>query len=128
MIIAEVLEELKKREPIFHRKEFGRTRSDFENMMDKDFWEVGASGNIYTKNYVLDILEDRYNKHYEEIWKTKNFKCIALSEGVYLLTYTLIQDNNRVTQRSTIWKYEGYQDWKIVYHQGTIVREKNESR
>lgn len=123
MTVDEVLEELKKREPIFHREEFGRTRADFENMMDVDFWEVGASGNIYTKDYVLDTLEERYSKPYEEIWQTKNFKCKPLSEYVYLLTYTLIQNNNRVTQRSTIWKYEDNQDWKIVYHQGTIIQE-----
>ena len=123
MTLDEALEELKKREPIFHREEFGRTRSDFENMMDKDFWEVGASGNIYTKNYVLDTLEDRYAKPYEEVWQAKDFKCKSLSENVYLLTYTLIQNNNRVTRRSTIWKYEDNQGWKIVYHQGTIVQD-----
>lgn len=123
MRIDEVLDELKKREPIFHREEFGRTRRDFENMMDKDFWEVGASGNIYTKDYILNTLENRYRKQYEETWQTENFKCKALSENVYLLTYTLIQDNYKVTRRSTIWKYEGNQDWKIVYHQGTIFQE-----
>ncbi len=124
MKIEEVLDELKKREPIFHREEFGRSRCDFENMMDKDFWEVGASGNIYTKDYVLDTLENRYSKPYEETWQTKNFKCKALSEDVYLLTYTLIQDNIRITQRSTIWKYENNQEWKIVYHQGTIIQDR----
>lgn len=123
MIIKDVLKELIKRDPIFHREEFGRTRSDFEHMMDKDFWEVGASGNVYTKEHILDTLEDRYSKPYEEDWKTKDFKCIALAEDVYLLTYTLIQNNTRVTQRSTIWRHKGNQNWKIVYHQGTIVKE-----
>jgi hypothetical protein len=37
MAIDQVLEELKKREPIFHREEFGRTRADFEKMLDKNF-------------------------------------------------------------------------------------------
>lgn len=57
MTIDQVLEELKKREPIFHREAFGRTRAAFEKMMDADFWEVGASGNIYTEDFCLDVLE-----------------------------------------------------------------------
>ncbi|HBG34728.1 MAG: hypothetical protein A2X70_02060 [Alphaproteobacteria bacterium GWC2_42_16] len=99
MTIDKVLDELKKREPIFHREKFGRMRVDFENMMDDDFWEVGASGNIYNKDFVLDTLEARYSKPYDDIWQTKNFKCKTLSENVYLLTYTLIQNNNRMTRR-----------------------------
>lgn len=39
-----VLEELKKREPIFHRPEFGTTHIDFENMTIDGYWEIGASG------------------------------------------------------------------------------------
>jgi hypothetical protein len=42
--IVDVLEELRRREPIFHRPELGTTRADFEDMMTPDFWEVGASG------------------------------------------------------------------------------------
>jgi len=45
-----VLEELIKREPIFHRPEFGTTRADFENMTSPDFWEIGASGRRYKPN------------------------------------------------------------------------------
>lgn len=120
-MIENVLEELKKREPIFHREEFGRTRADFEKMMDQDFWELGASGNIYTKDFILDVLEERYSKPYEENWQTQDFKCQALGENVYLLTYILIQNDTRITRRSTIWKFEDG-DWKIVYHQGTVVQ------
>lgn len=122
--IDEVLEELKKREPIFHRSEFGRTRSDFEAMMDKDFWEVGASGNKYNKKFILDTLEDRYSRPYDENWQTMDFKCQKISPEVYLLTYTLRQENNRLTQRSTLWKHENDAHWKILYHQGTIVQER----
>jgi hypothetical protein len=39
-----VLEELKRREPIFHKPEFGVTRRDFANMTANEFWEMGASG------------------------------------------------------------------------------------
>jgi hypothetical protein len=39
-----------------------------------------------------------------------------------LLTYTLLQDNQRLTRRATIWRSTA-DGWKIVYHQGTIVRD-----
>lgn len=123
MNIDQVLEDLKKREPIFHREEFGQHRTNFDTMMDQNFWEVGASGNIYTKNYVLNILGERYSKPYKENWLARDFKCQALSENIYLLTYTLLQDTKRITRRSTIWKYTANNEWKIVYHQGTIVSE-----
>jgi hypothetical protein len=58
--LADVLEELKKREPIFHRPEFGTTRRDFENMTDPNFWEVGASGRRYSRQHVIDTLVERH--------------------------------------------------------------------
>ena len=117
----EVLEELKKREPIFHKPEFGTTRKDFEKMIEADFWEVGASGNLYSRDYVLDILEERSKKHDEESWQTKDFHCIEIAKDNFLLTYTLIQ-GGRITRRATIWRRYNL-EWKIVYHQGTIVEE-----
>jgi hypothetical protein len=45
-----------------------------------------------------------------------------LAEDVYLLTYTLIQGNERKTRRSTIWQHTP-EGWKIVYHRGTIVQD-----
>ena len=44
MDLLDVLEELKRREPIFHHPEFGTTRADFERQVTEDFWEIGASG------------------------------------------------------------------------------------
>jgi hypothetical protein len=53
----DVLNELIKRKPLFHRPEFGTTRQDFEAMTVAEFWEVGASGRRYSRQYVLDTLE-----------------------------------------------------------------------
>jgi hypothetical protein len=115
----DVLNELIKREPLFHRPEFGTTRRDFENMTVEAFWEVGASGRRYSRNYVLDTLEQRHSQRHEDIWETRDFHCLEIAPDNYLITYTLIQ-GERVTRRSTIWRRCGT-DWKIVYHQGTIV-------
>lgn len=52
----DVLNELIKREPIFHRSELGTTRQDLENMTVETFWEVGASGRRYSRKYVVTTL------------------------------------------------------------------------
>jgi hypothetical protein len=120
--LLDVLNELKQREPIFHRPEFGTTRLDFEEMTEADFWEVGASGRRYSREYVLNTLEERYKNPTEDVWETKDFCCREIAADNYLLTYTLIQ-GERVTRRSTIWRHSN-QDWKIVYHQGTNVQDR----
>jgi hypothetical protein len=120
--LLNVLNELKQREPIFHRPEFGTTRADFEKMTETTFWEVGASGQRYSREQVLNELEKRYPTDAEDSWQTGDFHCLEIGADNYLLTYKLIQ-GARVTQRSTIWRRTA-EGWKIVYHQGTVVRDR----
>ena len=120
--LQDVLAELSAREPIFHRPEFGTSRADFERMTVEDFWETGASGRRYSREFVLDELERRFSVPHDDVWETRDFNCRKLAEGVYLLTYTLLQDQQRLTRRATIWQRTA-DGWKIVYHQGTIVQD-----
>jgi hypothetical protein len=123
--LADVQAELSRREPIFHRPEFGSSRADFERMTADDFWEVGASGRRYSRAFVLDELQKRFAAPHADVWETSDFRCQKLAADVYLLTYTLVQtmeDKKRRTRRSTIWRREG-REWKIVYHQGTIIQD-----
>ena len=117
-----ILEELANREPIFHRPELGTTRADFERMTAADFWEIGASGRRYGRAYILEVLEKRHSTPHVDIWETSGFHCRTLAQDVYLLTYTLLQDGERKTRRSTIWQRTP-EGWKIIFHQGTIVQE-----
>ncbi|HEX7112161.1 MAG TPA: DUF4440 domain-containing protein [Mizugakiibacter sp.] len=119
--LASVLEELRAREPIFHHPEFGTARADYEAMMDEGFWEVGASGKRYSREFVLAVLEERRRNPVEDRWETRDFHCRVLGADTYLLTYTLQQDA-RLTRRTTIWR-RAPQGWKIVYHQGTLVQD-----
>jgi hypothetical protein len=120
--LGEILAELSNREPIFHRPEYGTSRADFEGMIAENFWEIGASGHRYSRKYILDALEKRHSKPHEDVWKTRDFHCRELAESIYLLTYTLLQNNQRLTRRSTIWQSTP-DGWKIVFHQGTIVED-----
>lgn len=82
--LAYVLEELRAREPIFHRPEFGTTRADHEAMLDEGFWDVGASGKRYSREFVLAVLEERRRNPVEERWETRNFHCRTLGADTYL--------------------------------------------
>ncbi len=118
--LREVLDELRRREPIFHHPGSGNSRADYARMTVDDFWEIGASGQRYSREFVLDVLEARLsNPVNESDWESRDFHVRELASDVYLLTYTLRQ-GERLTQRSTIWRRAGG-DWKIVFHQGTVV-------
>ncbi len=96
----EVLQELISREPLFHHPEFGTTREDFENMTDLAFWEVGASGRRYSREYTLAEVVKRYeNPQYlgihsppENAWETKDFYCreIATLTCLHILSFKKI--------------------------------------
>ena len=118
--LAEVLEELKAREPIFHRPELGTTRADFERMTAEDFWEIGASGKIYTRDFVLDLLEERHAQPHEESLVATDFLIHQLTPDLYLLHYNLVQEHTRRTRRTTLWR-DTADGWQIVFHQGTII-------
>ena len=122
-----ILEELKDREPIFHHAEVGANRQHFESMTAESFWEVGASGRRYSREYVIDTLVKRYAAPHEDVWETSDFHCDELAPNLYLLTYTLIQDCVRKTRRSTIWRRASL-GWTIVYHQGTVIEVAQESQ
>jgi hypothetical protein len=116
-----VMRELMEREPLFHRPKFGTTRKDFERMMTPDFWEVGASGRRYSRQFILDVLEERYQKTTEEVWEVGDFHCHEIARDNFLVTYTLIQ-GKRMTRRATIWRHTA-EEWQAVFHQGTVAEE-----
>jgi hypothetical protein len=123
--LRDVLEELKRMEPIFHRPELGTRRSDFEDMTDAAFWEVGASGRRYSREFILDTLENRLPER-EDTWATQGFHCLEIAPQNYLVTYTLLQ-GPRVTRRATLWRRSAA-GWKILYHQGTLVEAATKGR
>ena len=118
--LQQVLEELRSREPIFHTERFGSSLEDFERTTAADFWEVGASGRRYSRDFILGM------RSREELvdadaagWKATGFGLQQLGPDCFLLTYTLDQ-GGRVTRRATVWERFD-KGWRIRYHQGTIV-------
>ena len=116
-----VRDELLRLEPLFHRPELGTTRRDFERMTAPGFWEVGASGRRYSREYVLNILDQRSGSPADDPWQVDGFHCVELAADQYLATYTLLQ-GARITRRATLWRRTA-DGWQAVYHQGTVVLE-----
>lgn len=117
--LAGILTELVQREPLFHRPELGMTRAHFEAMSAVDYWEVGERGERYSREYVLDVLEERFRDHGKQVWRMTEFHCRELAPELYLLTYTLIR-SERKFRRTTIWRHT-FEGWKVLFHQSTPV-------
>lgn len=117
--LEDVLAELREREPIFHRPESGAGPADGEQITEEMFWEIGASGQRYSRAEVLDLLSQRVAHPPKEHWRTEAFECHPLSPSLYLLTYVLWQEE-RGSRRTTLWR-RTVDGWKAVFHQGTLL-------
>lgn len=111
--------DLKAREPIFHRTELGASRTHFDRMTAEDFWEVGASGQMYEREFIWTVLEQRYSQAAEDPWIVAEFRVRWLGGDAFLATYHLTQ-GERLTRRATVWTHTS-EGWKAQYHQGTVI-------
>jgi hypothetical protein len=122
--IASVSGELVRLERDFHQPPPGTSLASLEHATVDDFWEVGASGRRYDRTFVLKELDRRLKNPGVNAWTYSDAQCRQLAPDIFLLTYSLVQDNGRLTRRSTIWQHfpEG---WKMVFHQGTVVQDQD---
>jgi hypothetical protein len=109
------------REPLFHRAGFGTTRQEAEVLAAPDFVEIGASGRVYSREYVLDVVDERARRGEAEVLEPADTACRELAPGLYQFTYRLSQDG-RDTWRSSLWRRAGTGGWQVVFHQGTVVQ------
>jgi hypothetical protein len=117
-----IADELRSREPIFHRTEHGTSRADWEAMTDPAFWEVGASGNVYARAEVLDTVVKRFaDAEYDPMdgLEVEHFTVRRLDGVAWLATY-LLHQGPRITRRASVWRRDGA-GWLLLYHQGTVV-------
>jgi hypothetical protein len=115
-----VLEEIRRREPIFHTAQSGSTLDEFERATAPTYWEVGASGRRYSRGFILRMLAQQPPVDAGSLgWRRYDDALRRLGPDTYLFTYTLRQ-GERITRRATIWQ-RSPEGWRILYHQGTIV-------
>ena len=97
---------------------FGLEPADFERRTAPDYWEVGASGRRYSRDFILQTLADNPPADAATLrWRASGHALRQLGPDTYLLTYSLRQQD-RLTRRSTLWQRTPT-GWQILYHQGT---------
>jgi hypothetical protein len=112
--------ELVDREPVFHRPLCGTTRAELEATTDPDFFEVGASGRLYDRAFVLDTVARRWaDGEPGDDLRGRDFHCRELAPDLYQLSYTLSQ-GDRDTRRTSLWRRVDGR-WRILHHQGTVI-------
>ncbi|MBJ7331802.1 MAG: DUF4440 domain-containing protein [Solirubrobacteraceae bacterium] len=120
----EIVTALREREPVFHNDPPGADREYLEELIAEDYFEVGGSGRIYSRDRVIDTVVDRYEREEPPVeYEVDEFEVRQIAPHIFLATYTLSQPDGhetRVTRRSTIWTDAG-ERWQVVYHQGTVV-------
>jgi hypothetical protein len=116
-----ILQELRQGELAFHQAELCATREALERYADPEFWEVGASGTVYTRETVITIVEERFRTGTEadtSEWEVREFAGRELGPETYMVTYILRQ-GDRLSRRMSVWRHvDGA--WRILYHQGTL--------
>jgi len=96
-----------------------RNRQQVAELLAEDFLEFGSSGQVWTRNQILDLLET-------EVYQPpamEDFKCALIAETVALVTYRTVRTDPRTgekaaTLRSSLWINKSG-TWRVRFHQGT---------
>lgn len=90
-------------------------REEISHLLADDFIEFGASGSIWNKAEVVELLP-----HEPYIDRTiSEFTAKPLSADTALVTYRCHTVSSR-SLRSSIWRQRDGR-WQMVFHQGTFV-------
>jgi hypothetical protein len=120
-----VLAELVAREPLFHNRALVGNAEQFDAETAPGFWEVGASGQVYSRDFIRSVVlkrlaEGEIDVSVVEGWKIESPAVSELGADTYLFTYQLT-GQGRQTRRATIWRKSSELSWCALYHQGTVI-------
>ncbi|RRA48394.1 DUF4440 domain-containing protein [Acidipila sp. EB88] len=91
-----------------------KQRSAVTALLTEEFREVGRSGRVYTRDQILDLLEQEAPASI----RMEQFAATPLGPEAALATYVSIAKDGTRTHRSSVWLYrEGR--WQMLFHQGT---------
>ncbi|AVA22866.1 MULTISPECIES: DUF4440 domain-containing protein [unclassified Rhizobium] len=94
------------------------------DLLSAEFREIGSSGALYTFHDIVDRLVEGEP---DGIWQTlTDFELKMLSGTLALATYRAARrypDGREVrTLRSSIWRLEAKERWRMLFHQGTLTQ------
>src|SRR5262245_39136188 len=99
-----------------------RSARDVAELLADEFMEFGSSGRIFTKQQLLDSLQQESPTRRT----LREFRTRTLAPGVVLVTYRAMRQDESEGQvayslRSSIWCWrEGH--WQMIFHQGTPAK------
>ena len=91
-----------------------RSRARLEELLDRRFTEVGASGRTYDRASVVALLLDEGATAAVPV---TDVEAAAVAPGTVLVTY-LSDPAHRPVRRSSLWR-RGPDGWRLRHHQGT---------
>jgi hypothetical protein len=90
-------------------------------LLHQDFHEFGASGVVWDRESVLDMMEEEAAEGRVDI-RAEDLVASALAPGVVLVTYDSVTPSRRA-HRSSVWvRTDGR--WQVRHHQGTVVADR----
>ncbi|WP_348263828.1 DUF4440 domain-containing protein [Telmatobacter sp. DSM 110680] len=97
-------------------------RANVASLLADDFVEFGASGRVWTRDSILELLAtERFDAPVIE-----DFRCRMLGEHVALVTYRAVrmkpEGERAATLRSSLWMRKSG-NWQMYFHQGTKCSE-----
>jgi hypothetical protein len=95
------------------RPEVRMSAAQVSDLLADGFIEFGASGRIYDKKQIIDLLQQEQGRGGQRT--VKNFFARELAADVVLATYRIVESQ---TIRSSIWKLTNGR-WRMEFHQGT---------
>ncbi|MEH2215956.1 MAG: DUF4440 domain-containing protein [Nostoc sp.] len=124
---ADYLEEslLRELEERLLQADVRKSAKDVMDLLADEFIEFGSSGRVFNKQQIIDSLQNEPIAPVTQRSITE-FKTLVLATGVILVTYHIVRylsgEQPVNSLRSSIWKFNNDR-WKIIFHQGTLVRE-----
>jgi hypothetical protein len=115
-----LLDELRRLETALHGPEVRADRARLGALLDDQFWEIGRSGMVWTREAALAKFDGAPQSY--TVW-SQDFKVEMLASALALLTYrsahiTQAGELERHTHRASLWeKTDGH--WRMRFHQGT---------
>jgi len=116
------LEEIRSLEEALHRPEVRHSRQAVETLLAEEFVEFGASGTVYSRATIIDLLIQEDDSD-EGSLRTWNYALTPISSDAVLLTYeterSYLDGSTRSVLRSSVWRHNGLK-WQMLFHQGTL--------
>ena len=97
--------------------------TELERLLTEDFREFGASGTIYDRAAIIDLLTQESRTTFTPI-EISEFATRKLGEDAALVTYRS-KRGDAVRLRSSVWRRENG-SWRMMFHQGTPARQLGE--